>query len=137
MEKTNRKRNWSWQRRWLRGIIHKWTWPINKGSTLLPATDLPFDELEGILLVHNTNVAGLLLVTDTVALVCDVDHLRPESGADELPTLRRLVQHLRHGSSILCVEIGVDLVEEIEGRGIRSLNGKDQSKRAKTRKSLA
>ena len=39
---------------------------------------------------------------------------------------------LGHCCSILCVEVGVDLVKKVERRGITCLNGEDQRQGAQT-----
>ena len=42
------------------------------------------------------------------------------------------VQHLRDGGAVLRVEVGVDLVEEVEGRRVAPLDGEDESEGAET-----
>lgn len=37
-----------------------------------------------------------------------------------------------NGSPVLGVEVGIDLVEEVKGRRVTCLDGKDQGKRTKT-----
>lgn len=63
-----------------------------------------------------------------------MQHFRPEGGADELSIGRvgDRLEHLRDCRSVLGVQVGINLVEEIEGRGIASLNSKDEGKRTKT-----
>jgi len=36
------------------------------------------------------------------------------------------VEDLRDGGAVLRVEVGVDLVEEVEGRGVAALDGEDE-----------
>lgn len=65
-------------------------------------------------------------------------HLRSESRANELATpfaalaafAAELAQHLRDGGAVLRVEVCVDLVEEVEGRGVALLDGEDEGERA-------
>lgn len=56
-----------------------------------------------------------------------MQHLGSESGADELAVGRvgDGLEHLGNGSSVLGVEVGVDLVEQVEGGGIAGLDGED------------
>ena len=99
---------------------------------LLLATDLPLDELQRSLLAHNTDTTRLLLVADRIALVGHEQHLRSESGANELPISRRFRQQLRNSSAILGVEVGIDFVKEVERRRVRGLNSKDERKSTQT-----
>lgn len=56
-----------------------------------------------------------------------MQHLRPESGADELPAVgRELVQHFRDRSAVLSIEVRVDFVKEVEWRRVRGLDCKDE-----------
>jgi len=47
-------------------------------------------------------------------------------------TIRNTLQHLRDGSAVLRVQVGVDFVKEIEWRGIASLNGEHEREGAET-----
>lgn len=57
-----------------------------------------------------------------------MQHLRPESRADELTVsrVRDGLEHLRHGCPVLRVQIGVDFIKEVEGSRIAGLDGEDQ-----------
>jgi hypothetical protein len=65
-------------------------------------------------------------------------HLRPKRCANELATAVSILaslpaeslQHLGNGGTVLCVEVGVDFVEEVERRGIALLDREDESQRA-------
>ena len=105
--------------------------------TILLPTNLALHELQRILPADDANVAGLLLVPDTIALIRHLDHLRSESRADELTSrLRRLVQHLRDRRTVLRVEVGIDLVEKVERRRIGGLDGEDKLECAQTGRML-
>jgi len=68
----------------------------------------------------------------TITLLGHSQHLRSECSANELPALvlihRRgqLVEMPGHCCSILRVEVGINLVEEVEWRWITSLDCEDQ-----------
>ena len=57
-------------------------------------------------------------------------HLRPERRADELPLLADVPEQVGDGGPVLRVEVCVDLVEEVEGRGVAALDGEDEGERA-------
>lgn len=64
-----------------------------------------------------------------------MQHLRAEGGADELGSLvaaTDVAQVVRDRSAVLRIEVGVDLVEEVEGRGVALLDGKDEGEGAET-----
>lgn len=64
-----------------------------------------------------------------------MQHLRSERGADELPVLVALadvVQVVGHRGTVLGVEVGVNLIEEVEGRGIALLDGEDEGQGTET-----
>lgn len=91
------------------------------------STLLLLDELQGLLFRHHVDRAGLVPEADAVALLRHVQHLRAEGRADELAVggLRDGLEHLRHGGPVLGVEVGVDLVEEVERGRVAGLNGED------------
>lgn len=67
----------------------------------------------------------------TVVLVGSHNQLRTESRADVLHILRRvLLNHLRNGATVLTVQIGIDLVKEIEWSRVAVLDSKDEGKGA-------
>lgn len=77
---------------------------------------------------------------NSITLIRNEQHLRPKGRADKLPThapgpilvilrtllLRDFFQHLRDGRAILRVEIGIDFVEEVEGRWVALLDCEDE-----------
>jgi hypothetical protein len=77
---------------------------------------------------------------NTIALISNQQHLRPESRANELSThapsaifvilgallLGYFLEHLRDGGSVLGVEVRVDFVEEVEGCGVALLDCEDE-----------
>lgn len=81
---------------------------------------------------------------NTVSLIRNQYHLGSESGADELPTHRAFLavstslglllgdglKHLGDGGTVLGIEVGVDLVEEVEGRGVALLDCEDEGESA-------
>jgi hypothetical protein len=83
---------------------------------------------------------------NSITLVRHQQHLGSKRCTDELSThtsslgvvalsillIRDLLQHLRDRRSVLCVKIGVDLVKEVEGRGIALLDCEDKGKGTKT-----
>lgn len=82
-------------------------------------------KLQRFLARHHVNRTGLVAETDTVALLRHMQHLRSESSTDELP-IRRVrdgLQHLRDSRTVLRIEVGIDLVEQIERCRIAGLDG--------------
>tara|TARA_R110002060_G_scaffold77675_1_gene89436 strand:+ start:2162 stop:2422 length:261 start_codon:yes stop_codon:yes gene_type:complete len=83
---------------------------------------------------------------DTIALIGNEQHLGSESRTDELAAHatstiisilaallgRDFLEHLCNGGSILCIKIGIDLVEEVERCWIALLDGKDEGESAQT-----
>ena len=63
-----------------------------------------------------------------------MQHFRPEGRADELAIgrVRNGLEHLCHRRPVLRIQVGVDLVEEVEWRRIAGLNGKDQGESTQT-----
>jgi hypothetical protein len=63
-----------------------------------------------------------------------MQHFRSECGANELSVgrVRDRLEHLGNGGPVLSVQVGVDLVEQVEWRGIASLDGEYERKGAKT-----
>lgn len=63
-----------------------------------------------------------------------MQHLGTEGRADELTVgrVRDGLEHLRHGSTVLGVEVGVDFIEEVERGRVTGLDGEDQGQGAKT-----
>lgn len=101
---------------------------------------LALDKLQGLLALDDVDAARLVAGGDAVALVGDEEHLRPEGGADELAAAAVLVgalgrdalQHRRHRGAVLRVQVGVDLVEQVEGRRVALLDREDERERAET-----
>jgi hypothetical protein len=83
-------------------------------------------EVQRSLPLHNINTTRLIRVADTIAPIRHMHHLRPECRTDELaasilvlaPMTTQPLQHLRHSRPILRIEIGIDLVEQVEWGGI-------------------
>jgi hypothetical protein len=53
------------------------------------------------------------------------DELGPEGGADVLPVLAQLSHHRGHARAAVGVQVGVDLIEQVERRGVALLDRKD------------
>lgn len=113
---------------------HATSFGSRKASLLSSRLLLALDELHGRLAVDDVNATGLVGVADSVALLRDHNHLRPERSANELTTALCVVgqslEHLRHSRAVLRVEVGVNLIEEVERRRVALLDGKDQGERA-------
>ena len=105
---------------------------------ILPHRLLLLHEFQCLLSRHHIDRTGLLSEADAVALLRNMQHLRAEGGADELSIggVRDRLEHLRDGGSVLGVEVGVDLVEEVEWGGVTSLDGEDQREGAETCRNL-
>jgi hypothetical protein len=71
---------------------------------------------------------------DTIALISDKHNLRSEGGADELRLLGLGdgVEERSNGSTVLRVQIGVNLVEDDEGTRFGGLEGEDEAQGAQT-----
>jgi hypothetical protein len=93
-----------------------------------------FYKLQRLLPLYYIDGTRFAPETNTIALLRNEEHFWPESCADKLAVGRigDGLEHLRDGSTVLGVEIGVDLVKEIEWSGITGLDGEDESERAKT-----
>jgi hypothetical protein len=99
---------------------------------------LSLNELQCLFNRHGSYRADTIRKSHSITLLSHSQHLRTESSAYELSTLvfvdcrRQLVEMLSHCCSILCVEIGVNLIEQVERRGITCLDGEDQCQGAQT-----
>lgn len=89
----------------------------------IPSNLLPLYKSNRLLPLHNPNTTRLPPETHTIALLRDQQHLGPERRADELPVVGLLLEHQGDGGAVLRVEVGVDLVEEVEGGGVAGLDG--------------
>ena len=100
----------------------------------LPSRLLLLHEFQCLLSGDHINRTSLLSEADSVALLRDVQHLRAEGSADELSVggIRDRLEHLGDSGSVLGVQVGVDLVEEVEWCGITSLDGEHEGEGAKT-----
>lgn len=87
---------------------------------------MAFNEVQRIIPANDINAARLVAIAHTIALLCDEHHLRPERRANELARFAELLQHRCDRCAVLCIKVGIDFVEEIEGRGVALLNGKDE-----------
>lgn len=89
-----------------------------------------FHKLQGLLSRYDIDGTGFVPKTDTVALLCDQQHFRTEGSADKLSicSIRDGLQHLRNCCTVLSVQVGIDLVEQIERSRITSLDGENQRK---------
>ena len=91
-------------------------------------------EPQRILAIHNIDTTRLVRVCHAIASVSHKDHLRSERCADKLTTAlavlttlpTQLLQHISNSCAVLSVEIGVDFIEEIEGRWVALLNREDK-----------
>lgn len=101
---------------------------------------LTLHELQCFLSAYNTNSTCLPLKTDTVALLRHEQHLGPEGRADELARSslvavtrnRQTVEMVRDGCAVLRIEVGVDLVKEVEWGRIAGLDGEDECEGTET-----
>ena len=57
------------------------------------------------------------------------EKLGAEGGDDELSIGSLLVDDVGDGGSVHGIEVGVDLIKEVKGRGVATLNSKDESER--------
>ena len=71
----------------------------------------------------------LVAERDAVELVGVDEQLGAEGGGDKLRVLGHAGDHVGDGGAVGSVEGLVDLVEQVEGRGVAALDGKDQRKR--------
>lgn len=103
----------------------------------------PLDKIQRFGLTDHDDRAALALVPHPIALLRHQQHLGTEGGADELtataspfsvavPALspRDGLEHVGDGGAVLGVEVGVDLVKEVERRRVTLLNGENESKGA-------
>lgn len=117
------------------------------GDTLptIPSPSLPFShlgplplhEIQRGLPIHHSNTTRLITIPYTIAFLRDKQHLRAEGRADELAAavvcaLGQGLEHVGDGGAVLGVEIGVDLVEEVERSRVALLDGEDESEGAET-----
>lgn len=91
-------------------------------------------KLERLLARHDVDGTGLLSEANAVALLCHMQHLRSERGADELAVggVGDGLEHLRHCRSVLRIQVGINLIEQIERRWVAGLDGEDERKSAET-----
>jgi hypothetical protein len=63
-----------------------------------------------------------------------MQHFRSEGSADELSVSRvgDGLEHLCNSCTVLGIQIGIDLIEQVEWRGITSLNGENECESTKT-----
>ena len=97
-----------------------------------PSRLLPLHhKLHRLLPRHHINTRTLIPIHNTITLIRHAEHLRAESGTDELAVqavgllTADVGEHLGDGGAVLGVEVGVDFVEEVEGGGIALLDGED------------
>jgi hypothetical protein len=83
--------------------------------SLLLATNLSLHKTQRIILGHDINTTGLVVITDTIALFRHQQHLRSERRANELSLFGTFGQHLGNGGTVLGIEVCVDFVKEVEG----------------------
>ena len=92
------------------------------------------DKIQRRLPLHHIDATRFIRVAHAIATVRHQHHLRPERRADELASAiavlaalsTELVEHLRDRRAVLRIEIGIDFVKEVKGRGVALLNGKDE-----------
>lgn len=108
-------------------------------------------KVKGSLNCLDLNTANIVRESNTIHFLCYPQHLRSESCTDKLSSFRsilaifdilvglasQVVKVVRYRSSILSVQVGINLVEYIKWCGIRLLDSKDECKRAKTCDMLA
>mmetsp|Transcript_13161 Transcript_13161/g.43399 ORF Transcript_13161/g.43399 Transcript_13161/m.43399 type:complete len:719 (+) Transcript_13161:1846-4002(+) len=92
------------------------------------------DEFERFGFGDDVDARNLVLVRDSEDLVAGLHKLWAECGGDELRALRDARPRLRrdearHRRAVLLVERRVDLVKEVEGRGVAALDGEDEGER--------
>lgn len=114
--------------------------PPTNGQAYAPDLDLLacLHKVERSLLIEHVNPAGVVHIADGVTLIRHKDHLRSESSADELAAAfsrlsslsTKFPQHLSDSRAVLRVQIGVDLIEEVERCRVALLDGKDKCQRA-------
>ncbi len=98
---------------------------------------LPLNKLQRLIPPHHNHTTTLIpQIPNPIALLRHEQHLRAKSGTDELPPARiggsvgDGSKHVGDGGAVLGVEVGVDFVEEVEGRGVALLDGEDEGEGA-------
>jgi hypothetical protein len=115
-------------------LIHE---TLNHIFVSLPLS-LALHELQRFLYRNCSYRGDAIRECHTITLLGHSQHLRSECRADELPALvlvhcgRQLVEMFSDCSSILRIEVGINLIEEIEWRWITCLDGEDQRQGAQT-----
>ena len=63
-----------------------------------------------------------------------MQHLGPERRTDELAVrrVRNRLEHLRNSRPVLCVQVGIDFVKQVERCRIAGLDGEDECQSTKT-----
>lgn len=71
---------------------------------------------------------------NTITLISNQHNLRAEGSANKLRVLRLRdrIQERSYRSTVLRVQVGVDLVKDDKGAGLGCLEGKDQAQGAQT-----
>lgn len=95
---------------------------------------LALDKVESILRADAVDRARLVAERHAIALVCDVNNLGSESGANELRAglVGDGLEKRGDGGSVLRVQVGVDLVEDDHGAAFGLLQRKDEAESAQT-----
>tara|TARA_R110002003_G_scaffold104_5_gene8212 strand:- start:1503 stop:1796 length:294 start_codon:yes stop_codon:yes gene_type:complete len=92
------------------------------------------DKVKSCLPFDHVNATRLVRVADTITAIRDKHHLRSESSTNELAATittlstlsTELLEHLGNSSTVLCVEIGINLVEEVEWCWVAFLDREDK-----------
>lgn len=129
-------------------VILAWSCNQSQLSLLLRLT---FDKVQRIFTRFHSDAADIGCEGNAIHLFRHQQHLRSESRANKLTSSRLLsviiwffirstsqvLQMICHCCSILSVEVSINLVKDVEWRGISFLNSKDESQRTETYKILA
>ena len=107
---------------------------------------LTFNEVQSVRSRLDSDSTDIVRKRDTIALLSNTKHLWSEGSANELSThgplalraifivvvVGKIVKMVSDSRTVLGVEVGIDLVEDVEWRGIGGLNGKDEGQTAQT-----
>lgn len=114
----------------------------DRSSTPFPLLrGLPIDESQCFLPTDRIDTTRLVVEGHTVALVCHEEHLGPESSADKLATHAitvlpvtslgallggYLFKHLCDRGTVLGVEVGINLIKQVEWCWVALLDREDK-----------
>lgn len=95
---------------------------------------LSLDEVESIFRADTVDGARLVAERHAITLVCNVNNLRSESGADKLGAglVRNGLEKRGNSSSVLRIQVGVDFIKDDHGATLGLLQRKDETESTQT-----